>query len=480
MSHHSPRVSGSTTRREFVGSAAAVAAGAALGWPEGAAALGARRVDVVVVGAGLSGLVAARRLVARGASVAVLEARGRVGGRIYTVHRDGTFVDIGGQYVGPTQTRILSLAKQLGVRTFAPYSSGENLFDYNGKISRWKERPPFSDQALLEFGLAHVALDHMAEEVPTDAPYKAPHAREWDWETYQSWIEDNVGNPDARALLELEFSPAAVEPGEASLLTALWVRRVAPESEKPNAARLVGGAQQIAQRLAHELGRRVVLRAPVSAITDARHEAIVHSDAGRFAARQVIVAIPPTLAMRIAYDPPLPALRDGWTQHVAQGTVMKCQAIYPTPFWRRQGLSGTAASNGFPFYATVDNGPPPPRERPGVLNGFVKASAARQLAQYSASARRRAVLEGFARLFGPPARAPLAYLEGNWAAEQWTRGCFSGVPEPGAWVGFGRARRAPVGRIHWAATEVAARWPGYMDGAVRTGEEAADEVLTRL
>lgn len=476
-------MSQSLTRRNFVGSSAAVAAGAAIpsvAWPEQSKASGARKVDVVIVGAGLSGLAAARRLVSQGASVAVLEARDRVGGRTWTVQRKGTFIDIGGQFIGPTQTRIIALAKAMGVKSFEPFNSGENLFDFKGKVSHWTTTPPLPQQALLEYAFAQHALEEMSKQVPADAPYDAPSAKAWDWQTYQSWVDENVGSSGARTLLKLEFFGNAVEPGEASLLTLLRGIQTSPHSEKPETSRFVGGAQQISELTAARLGRSVVLGAAVRSLKHSGGSVIADSQAGSFQAEQAIVALAPTLALRIAYDPPLPMLRDGWTQHVAQGSVIKCQAIYKTPFWREQGLSGHAVSNEPPLFLTFDNGPPPPADRPGVLLGFVMPGATRHLAQRSAAARRQIVLEAFARLFGSRALTPIDYVEGNWSVEQWTRGCYGGVPTPGAWVGFGRAYRAPVGRIHWAATETALRWPGYMDGAVGAGEAAADQVLSSL
>lgn len=476
-------MSTSLTRRELVGSAAGVVAGAALpsvALPEQAAAAGARSVDVIVVGAGLSGLAAARRLVRSGASVLVLEARSRVGGRTYTIRGEGTFIDVGGQFIGPTQSRIIALAKAMGVKSFKPFNSGESLFDYNGKVSRWTGTPPLPQADLLEYALAQHALEQMAKEVPLDAPYNAPNAKQWDWQTYRSWIDENVSSAGARMLLTVEFYGDAVEPGEASLLTALYTRNLAPHSENPETSRFVGGAQQVSIRTAKALGNRVILNAPVRSLKHSGGAVVADTAAGTFRAQRAIVALPPTLALRIAYDPPLPALRDGWTQHVAQGSVIKCQAIYRTPFWRRQGLSGHTVSDKPPLFLTFDNGPPPPADRPGILLGFVMPDATRHLTQRSAAARRKVVLEAFARYFGSRALAPVAYVEGNWSAEQWSRGCYSGIPTPGAWVGFGSASRTPVGRIHWAATETAERWPGYMDGAVRAGEAAADAVLGHL
>jgi monoamine oxidase len=215
-------------------------------------------VDVIVVGAGLSGLAAARRLVRSGASVAVLEARSRVGGRTYTVNRERTFIDVGGQFIGPSQHRIIALANALGVKSFKPFNRGESLLDYNGKIARWTKVPPLPSADLIELGLAEGALDEMAKKVPVAAPYDAPNAIEWDWQTYASWLDENVSSAGARMLLTLEFLGNAVEPGEASLLTVLRGRISSPHGENPETSRFVGGAQQISVRAARTLGRRVV------------------------------------------------------------------------------------------------------------------------------------------------------------------------------------------------------------------------------
>jgi monoamine oxidase len=292
-------------------------------------------------------------------------------------------------------------------------------------------------------------------------------------------LDQNVSTEGARFLFTVSGWGEAVQPGEASVLTQLVTRNLAPHTpqDNPETSRFVGGAQAISIRTAKSLGHRVVLNAAVRSLKHSGGSVVADSAAGSFRAERAIVALAPTMAMRIDYDPPLPALRDGWTQHVAQGSVIKCQAIYRTPFWRAKGLSGRAISDRPPLFLMFDNGPPPPADRPGVLLGFVTPEQTRRLNQRSAAARRRIVLEAFAHLFGSRALAPIAYVEGNWSAEPWTRGCFSGIPTPGAWVGFGRASRAPVGRIHWAATETAQRWPGYMDGAVRAGEAAADAVL---
>ncbi|MGH2983688.1 MAG: flavin monoamine oxidase family protein, partial [Solirubrobacterales bacterium] len=192
-------------------------------------------------------------------------------------------------------------------------------------------------------------------------------------------------------------------------------------------------------------------------------------------ARRAIVALPPALAGRIDYDPPLPGARDQLTQRMPMGSVIKCMAIYDEPFWREQGLSGQATSLPGPTQVIFDN--TPPNGAPGVILGFLEARDARALGALPEAERRAAVIGTFERLFGPRAGKPRDYVEKDWSAEPYSRGCYAGVFGPGAWTGYGRALREPVRRIHWAGTETATRWMGYFDGAVQSGRRAAAEVV---
>jgi monoamine oxidase len=204
----------------------------------------------------------------------------------------------------------------------------------------------------------------------------------------------------------------------------------------------------------------------------------VEADGLTFEARRVIVALPPTLTCRIAYDPPMPAMRDQLTQRIPQGTVIKCMAIYDRPFWREQGLTGQATSLAGPVKLTFDNSPPD--GSPGVLLGFLEGNQARMLGAETPERRRQAVIDGFARLFGPEAAQPVDYVDKSWADEEWTRGCYGCYMPTGAWTVYGPHLRAPVGPIHWAGAETATVWSGYMDGAVRSGDSAADSVSASL
>ena len=223
--------------------------------------------------------------------------------------------------------------------------------------------------------------------------------------------------------------------------------------------------------MADELGERIQLESPVARLrTDG--DAVVVGD---LRARRAIVALPPALAGRLDYEPALPAQRDQLTQRVPMGSVIKCMAIYDEPFWRAEGLSGQALSLPGPVQVVFDN--TPPNGTPGVLMGFIEGRDARELGPIPGSERRRIVVENFARLFGERAASPAGYVEKDWSAEPYSRGCYAGVPTPGTWTAYGRAMREPIGRIHWAGTETAIRWMGYFDGAIQAGRRAATEVI---
>jgi monoamine oxidase len=447
-----------------------------------------RAADVVIVGAGLAGLAAARKLSAEGVDCLVLEARDRVGGRTLN-HSigDGKIVEVGGQWVGPTQTRVLELMRELGLESFSTYSQGEHVIEYRGELNRYTGTiPRMSKRLLADFGQAQWKLDRMARKVPAEAPWTAPKAHEWDSQTLWSWMRRNVYTQGARDALSLAVEAVwAAQPEDLSLLhvlfyissagglDALWDTEGGAQD-----ARVVGGSQLISIRMAEEIGDRVVLDAPVRRISYEPDSVTVHADELEVQARRAIVAIPPTLTCRIAYDPPMPALRDQLTQRIPQGAVIKCMAMYERPFWRERGLTGQATSIEGPVKLTFDNSPPD--GSPGVLLGFLEGNQARVLGAWSPDRRRAAVIDCFSRLFGPEAQSPLDYVDKSWADEQWTRGCYGCYMPTGAWTAYGPQLREPVGPIHWAGAETATVWSGYMDGAVRSGDSAAAAVAASL
>ena len=439
--------------------------------------------DVVVIGAGLAGLTAAAELERGGHAVVVLEARDRVGGRMLNDHlADGTPLEVGGQWAGPTQRRVLALAEQLGVATFPTHVTGDSLMEYRGRLMRYRGTiPRLNAAALADVGQAQLKLDRMARRVPLDAPWEAPRAAALDGQSFASWLRRNTVTRGARQLIALSIAAVwACEPEDVSLLHVLFYIHSAGSFDAlvgteghAQDRRFVGGSALIAERLAARLAD-VRLGVPVTEITQDDDGV----EAGGVRARHAVVALAPALAGRLRYDPALPADRDQLTQRTPNGSVIKAMCTYPEPFWRADGLSGQAASTDGAVRVVFDNSPADGSR--GVLLGFFEGRQAREWSPRTPAERRAVLTATFVRLFGARAAAPEEYLERDWSAEEYTRGCYGAHLPTGAWTAFGRALRRPAGRVHWAGTETATVWSGYMDGAVQSGERAAAEIAVRL
>jgi monoamine oxidase len=443
-------------------------------------------LDFVVVGAGLSGLCAARDLVRAGRSCVVLEARDRVGGRTLTESVDGERVDLGGQWIGPTQDRLAALASELGVTTFPQHHTGRKLLSWAGKLSTYNGALPWlSPLAQWELFWTDRRWKKYAREIPPEAPWRAPRAADWDSMTLETWKRRHLRSAGARLFVDaVTRAVLTSEPRDVSFLFFLsylrWGNGLESLISIPGGAqqeRFVGGAQQISDRLAEPLAPRVILDAPVRSIEQSGELVIVRSDRGTYRARRAIVALPPLLAGRIHYSPALPASRDQITARMPMGSVIKYVAFYERPFWREAGFSGEVYSDTGITVTTFDDCSHDARQ-PALLT-FSDGAAARNCSDWTPAERKQAVLAEFARFFGPQALRPTAFVEKDWNTDPWSRGCYVGVAGPGALTTFGEALRAPCGRIHWAGTETATEWMGYLEGAIQAGQRAAAEVLAR-
>lgn len=484
------------TRRSFLEVAAAGSAAAALaaGCGDASPDSGSQQcgpinpsVDVLIVGAGLAGLSAARALESNGATVQVLEARDRVGGRILnTTLSTGDPIEKGGEWVGPTQTEILALADAVGVDTFPTYNTGNNLSLYRGSIDPYPADglPPVPSADLAETVTAIGEIEAWAAEIGTESPWDGALARELDRQTVEEWMHDRLTTEGALHLFELVVkSVFAVEPRDLSLLfftfyvgSAGGIFTLTGVTGGAQEARFVQGSQEIAIRVASELKGGIGFNRPVWKIEQCEGGVRAWTETERLTAGRIIVALPPTLAGRVLYDPALPAHRDQLTQRMPMGSIIKVNVEYEAPFWRGQGLTGQFVADTGPVRFGFDNSPA--SGNAGVLNAFFAGEEARAWGLRTAAEREQAVLAQLGQFFGSQALSPVQYLESDWQAEPWSRGAYEGFTAPGVLVSYGPSLRAPLGRIHWAGTETAEQWAGYMDGAVRSGLRAADEALS--
>jgi len=455
--------------------------------------------DVVIVGAGATGLTAATQLRQAGLSVMVLEARDRVGGRLWTDLVEGQMYEIGGQWVSPDQTALLETLGELGLETYSRYREGDSVYvGTDGVAKRFTgDIFPANPHTRAEIERLISVLDELVAQTDPAAPWEHPMAEQFDHVSFRSWLEQQSDDPEARANIALFIADAMLtKPAHAfSLLQALLMAASAGSFSNLVDAdfildkRVVGGLQQVPLRLAAELApgdvrvnqpvRRIRWSSaslPDDAVSGEPVE--VTTDALTVTARRVIVAVPPNLYNRIEYAPNLPRLRQQMQQHQSLGMVIKVHASYETPFWREDGLSATAFSPFQVVHEAYDNSNH--GETRGTLVGFVSDEKADALFTLSAEERKRRVLESLAAYFGPKALDPVVYFESDWAAEEWTQGAYAASFDLGGLTRYGALQLEPVGPIRFGSSDLAAEGYQHVDGAIRVGKRLAAETVESL
>jgi monoamine oxidase len=449
------------------------------------------KARAVVIGGGLSGLTAARSLVANGVDdVVVLEAKPQVGGRLLDQSvGHGEFVEGGGEWTGYDHEHARELAAAVGVTQYEPFIAGDSVFESGGDVVRYiGSVPPLSSNAVESLSKVGDRIDELAAWVPAASPWTAPNADELDRCTLGRWLDTSFPDPQARAAMEVRMTLAFALPTERISLLHAAAFFAGAGGWGPYQGRLAlrfsGGAQHLATAVAAELGERVYLDAPVKLVDQQSDGHVtVKCEGLSVEAESVVVAVSPADCRTILFVPGLPPARAMLHSSWQGGAQLKIHAVYETPFWRESGLSGSSLSFTAAPFTTFDN--TPESGSPGVLGALLTyGSGPLQTEAHSfmfaePETRRAHILNSLTRRFGPQAAAPVAYVEQAWLGDRFNAGAGYPAP-PKLWTAAGGAIREPVGRLHWASTETAERWAGWMEGAVISGIRAADEVAQEL
>jgi len=438
--------------------------------------------DVIIVGAGISGLVAARHLVKNQKKVCILEARNRVGGRILSRKTpSGKTVDLGAQWVGDGQTHLQSLLNEFSIKIFPDKAKGNHLLFLDNKLSSFNNSiPKLSFFPLLDFYLNLYRVETNCVEVSQDVPVATKYAKEWDEMTVESWAHSHIHTKSVRKLFTL-FTEAVYAAGPRDMSFLFFLSTLHHSCgpiygvEGASACSVEGGLSQMCERIAAELNGSIRLNSAVKKISQLRESVTVQTMTHSYSAKKVIVAVPPVLASQISFTPSLPPKRDKLLQKMPMGSAIKTFAIYKKPFWREKGFSGKVVNDTGLVRLIYDASPHD--DSYGVLLAFLLGKSVIHIEKTSETWLADSVLSTLAKFFGEEARKPEEFIFYNWNEDPWARGGYAGYMPPGVMTTVGDTLQDPSGHIYWAGTETSVKWNGYIEGAIQSGLRAANQIL---
>ncbi|MDX1453204.1 MAG: flavin monoamine oxidase family protein [Oleiphilaceae bacterium] len=447
--------------------------------------------ECIIIGAGFSGLAAALALKSSGVDdFLVLEARDRVGGRTKPGKLAGLDIDLGGMWLSPSQARLQHFADKYHIKTYPNFLDGDGVFELGGKRIRGK-RENFDRLFGLLQGLDYLnsrrQLDKLIAQIDCDAPWDHPKAKELDSTTLEQWLLRTLHSEQLRAVYRLVcYSVFCAEADEVSLLFFLHYLKSGDGFDRITSADdggaqnflFYGGLHQIATNMAEEVATQVLLEHPVDKVEWQANSVRLHCGERTFETKQVIFALPPTLIADIEFDPALPPQKQALHQRLVMGSAIKFWIAYDKPFWRDQGLNGLIVTDTSPANPIMDVSPPD--QSLGILAGFFDGAHAIAHSGLRSEQRKEIVLNTVTKYFGEQATNPIDYQDIDWIKEPWSNGCYGAYAPPGTYSRYGQWLREPIGPLHWAGTETSPRWTGYVDGAIRSGERAAAEVLNQV
>lgn len=415
--------------------------------------------DVIIVGAGISGLMTANLLQNQGYSTLVLEGRDRVGGRTFT--KDG--IDLGGQWVGSCQQRVMALIKSLELEYFEQYDKGRHIMNFNGKVEEYDGNISGSaDREFIE------TLDKMAKDLDGYKNLDSISANEW--------MERNCTDQKLRVMIDWLFKVCiCIESKNLSFYYWLYFlqqsggySKLADIKGGAQEFRIKGGSMQISERLAKNISLQ--LNCKVLEILQIGNECKIATTKGVFFSKKIVITVPPPLNNFIEFIPGLPERKKVLYKSIKMGQVIKIIITYSKPWWRETGYSGEIISNQDPIFLAYD------ASSPSGYYALVCFVCGENLKGYS----KEKILKGFVKYFGDERLGdPLEYHEKDWSQDEYSQGCYFGVTYKEILSCYRDEFQKPFGNIYWAGTETANEWMGYMEGAIESAERVVKQIQSK-